>query len=91
MPYQALRMVRVDNEDYGRGYVEEFIGDLKSLEGLSQALVESAAASSKIVFMVRPNSVTRKKDLAMTRNGDIITGTADDVSVLQAQNNMIYK
>ena len=39
MPYQALRMVRVDNEDYGRGYVEEFIGDLKSLEGLSQALV----------------------------------------------------
>ena len=85
MPYQALRMVRVDNEDYGRGYVEEFLGDLKSLEGLSQALVESAAASSKVVFMVRPNSVTRKKDLAQTRNGDIITGTQDDVSVLQAQ------
>ena len=85
MPYQALRMVRVDNEDYGRGYVEEFKGDLQSLESLSQALIESAAASSKIVFMVRPNSVTRKKDLAMTRNGDIITGTADDVSVLQAQ------
>jgi len=85
MPYQALRMVRVDNEDYGRGYVEEFLGDLKSLEGLSQALVESAAASSKIVFMVRPNSVTRKKDLAQTRNGDIITGSSDDVAVLQAQ------
>jgi len=85
MPYQALRMVRVDNEDYGRSYVEEFIGDLKSLEGLSQALVESAAASSKVVFMVRPNAVTRKKDLAMTRNGDIITGSAEDVTVLQAQ------
>ena len=52
---------------------------------MSQALVESAAASSKVVFMVRPNSVTRKKDLANTRNGDIITGTQDDVSVLQAQ------
>ena len=85
LPYQALRMVRVDNEDYGRGYVEEFLGDLKSLEGLSQALIESAAASSKVVFMVRPNSVTRKKDLANTRNGDIITGSADDVAVLQAQ------
>jgi hypothetical protein len=85
LPYQALRMVRVDNEDYGRGYVEEFLGDLKSLEGLSQALVESAAASSKVVFMVRPNSVTRKKDLAQTRNGDIITGSSDDVAVLQAQ------
>jgi hypothetical protein len=85
LPYQALRMVRVDNEDYGRGYVEEFLGDLKSLEGLSQSLVESAAASSKVVFMVRPNSVTRKKDLAQTRNGDIITGSSDDVAVLQAQ------
>jgi hypothetical protein len=85
LPYQALRMVRVDSENYGRGYVEEFLGDLKSLEGLSQALVESAAASSKIVFMVRPNSVTKKRDLALTRNGDIITGSADDVTVLQAQ------
>ena len=85
MPYQALRMVRIDNENYGRSYVEEFKGDLQSLESLSQALVESAAASSKIVFMVRPNSVTRKKDLATTRNGDIITGSAEDVTVLQAQ------
>ena len=78
-------MVRIDGEDYGRGYVEEFLGDLKSLEGLSQALVESAAASSKVVFMVRPNSVTKKRDLALTRNGDIITGSEEDVSVLQAQ------
>jgi len=83
MPYQSLRMIRVDNEDYGRSFVEEFIGDLKSLEGLSQALVESAAASSKVVFLVRPNAVTRKKDLAGTSNGDIITGSKEDVSVLQ--------
>lgn len=83
MPYQALRMIRVDNEDYGRSFVEEFLGDLKSLEGLSQALVESAAASSKVVFLVRPNAVTRKKDLAETSNGDIITGSREDVSVLQ--------
>ena len=61
LPYQALRMIRVDNEDYGRGYVEEFLGDLKSLEGLSQALVESAAASSKVVFMVRPMQLQEKK------------------------------
>ena len=83
LPYMCLRMVRVDGEDYGRGYVEEFLGDLKSLEGLSQSLVESAAASSKVVFMIRPNSVTKKRDLALTRNGDIITGSRDDVSVLQ--------
>ena len=44
LPFMALRMVRVDTEDYGRSYVEEFLGDLKSLEGLSQSLLESSAA-----------------------------------------------
>lgn len=85
MPWQVLRMVRVDNEDYGRGYVEEYLGDLKSLEGLSQALVESAAASSKVVFMVRPNSSTKKRELSIASNGDIITGSRDDVSTLQVE------
>ena len=79
-----LRMVRVDGESYGRSYVEEYIGDLKSLEGLSQALVESSAASSKMVFLVKPNSSTKKRDIAVARNGDIITGDATDVAVLQA-------
>ena len=91
LPWLCLRMVRVDSEDYGRSYVEEFIGDLKSLEGLSQSLVESAAASSKMVFMVKPNSTTKKRDLAVARNGDIISGNQDDVSVLQAQSFMTYK
>jgi hypothetical protein len=85
IPFQVLRMVRQDNEDYGRGYVEEYLGDLKSLEGLSQSLVESAAASSKVVFMVRPNSSTKKRDLAIASNGDIITGSRDDVSTLQVE------
>ena len=85
LPWLCLRMVRVDSEDYGRSYVEEFIGDLKSLEGLSQALVESAAASAKMVFMVKPNSTTKKRDIAVSRNGDIISGSRDDVSVLQAE------
>ena len=84
-PWLCLRMVRVDGEDYGRSYVEEYIGDLKSLEGLSQAMVESSAASAKMVFMVKPNSTTKKRDIAISRNGDIITGNKDDVSVLQAE------
>ena len=84
LPFMALRMVRVDTEDYGRSYVEEFLGDLKSLEGLSQSLLESSAASAKVVFMVKPNAVTKKRDLVESANGDIITGHRDDVTTLQA-------
>ena len=38
-PWLPLRFNTVDGEAYGRGRVGQFIGDLKSLEALSQALV----------------------------------------------------
>ena len=49
-PWLVLRFNTVDGEDYGRGRVEEFLGDLKSLEGLSQALTEGSSAAAKVVF-----------------------------------------
>ncbi len=84
-PVLALRWTAIDGEDYGRSYVEEYIGDLISLEGLSKAVVESAAASAKVVFMVNPNGVTREKDLVESENLDVITGIEGEVSVLQVQ------
>jgi len=82
-PYIPLRMIRVDNEDYGRSYVEEYLGDLISLEGLTKAIVEGASASAKTLFMVAPNGTTRAQALAESENGAIIEGSASDVSVLQ--------
>ena len=84
-PFIALRMLRVDGEDYGRGYVEQYFGDLQSLEGLTKAIVEGAAASSKVLFLVNPNGTTRAKTLADAPNGAIREGSATDVSVLQTQ------
>ena len=51
-PWLVLRFNTVDGEDYGRGRVEEFLGDIRSLEGLSQALVAGSAAASKGVVLV---------------------------------------
>lgn len=82
-PFIALRMIQVDGEDYGRGYVEQYIGDLKSLEGLSRAIVEGSAASAKVLFLVNPNGTTRARTLAQSPNGAIREGNAGDVSVLQ--------
>ena len=84
-PYIALRMNRAAGEDYGRGYVEQYIGDLKSLESLMMSIVEAAAAASKILFLVAPNGVTRPRVLAEAPNGAIVEGSAADVSVLQLQ------
>ena len=84
-PFMSLRMVRIDGESYGRGYVEEFIGDLSSLETLTKAIVQGAAAAAKVLFLVKPNGSTKQKVLAQTPNGGIATGDANDVSVLQLE------
>lgn len=84
-PWIPLRMAKIDGESYGRGYVEEYLGDLKSLEGLSQAIVEGAAAAAKILFLVNPNGTTEMSDLANTESGGFCEGTDADVSVLQLE------
>jgi len=82
-PFLPLRFVTVDGEDYGRSRVEEFLGDLKSLEALMQALVEGSAAAAKVVFTVSPSSVTKPGTLANAGNGAIIQGRPDDIGVIQ--------
>ena len=82
-PWLVLRFNTVDGEEYGRGRVEEFLGDLKSLEALSQALVEGSAAAAKVVFLVSPSSTTKPQTLAQAGNGAIIQGRPDDVQVVQ--------
>ena len=82
-PWLPLRFNHVDGEAYGRGRVEEFFGDLKSLEALSQALVEGSAAAAKVVFTVSPSSTTKPSTLAKAGNGAIIQGRPDDIGVVQ--------
>ena len=84
LPFIALRFNRIDGMNYGRGHIENIIGDLRSLEGLTKAILEGSSASAKMLFMVAPNGTTRASSIAKAPNGAIIEGSATDVSVLQA-------
>lgn len=59
------------------------MGDLQSMESLSQALVEGSAAAAKVVFTVSPSSTTKPSTLAQAGNGAIIQGRPDDIGVVQ--------
>jgi hypothetical protein len=85
LPFIPLRFIRIDGEDYGRGYIEEYIGDLISLEALSQAIVEGSAASAKVLFLVAPNGTTKASTLGRAANGAFVDGNANDVTTLQVQ------
>ena len=83
-PWLPLRFNVVDGESYGRGRVEEFFGDLSSLDALTRSLIEGSAAAAKVVFMVSPSATTKPQSLARAGTGAIIQGRAEDVSVVQA-------
>lgn len=83
-PAVPLRFMAVAGESYGRGLIEEYFGDLRSLEGLTKSIVIASAASAKVLFLLKPNSTTRLKDLEKD-SGSVISGDERDVSVLQVQ------
>jgi hypothetical protein len=82
-PWLVLRFNTVDGESYGRGRCEEFLGDLKSLNALSQSIVEGAAAAAKVVFVVSPSSTTKPSTIAQAGNGAIVQGRPEDIGVIQ--------
>lgn len=84
-PWIPMRFIRVDGEDYGRSYVEEYYGDISSLDALYQALVEGAAAAAKVIYMVNPNGTTRAEDLAEAPNLGFVSGNREEVNVLQME------
>ena len=82
-PWLVLRFNTVDGECFGRGRCEEFLGDMRSLEALMQALVEGSAAAAKVIFTVSPSSSTKAQTLAKAGNGAIVQGRPDDIGVIQ--------
>ena len=90
-PWLPLRFNVVDGESYGRGRVEEFLGDLRSLDRLMQSLVEGSAAAAKVVFLVSPSATTKPQSLARAANGAIIQGRPDDVGVVQVGKTADFK
>lgn len=83
LPYQALRWSVVNGEAYGRGLVEEYMGDILSLESLSKAINEAAAMSARVVMMIDPNGITEGRDIIEAPNGGVIQGRQSEVSFLQ--------
>lgn len=86
-----LRWRAVPGADYGRGHVEEYLGDLRSCEGLCMAIVQFAAAASKILFGVRPGAITNIDDIFKTESGGAFVGLKDDIFCLQLEKSQDFQ
>ena len=85
LPYIALRWTSIQGEDYGRGLVEQYLGDLRSLEALQMSIIEASAASSKILFLVNPASTVKINQLVKAPSGSFVRGNAADITTMQVQ------
>jgi hypothetical protein len=83
MPLMVLRWTKINGENYGRGLVEQLIGDFRSLEGLTQMMIEYSAIAAKVVFGIRPGSPIEADELEDAENGGVIVGNLEqDISRL---------
>lgn len=89
--WYPLRWLRVPGSDYGRSHVTEYIGDLLSLEDLSEAMVKFAAEAARIIHVVDPNSGIDVEELAAAETGDYITGYAERIKTLQLDKPMDWR
>ena len=86
MPYIALRWSAIDGEDYGRGLVEQYLGDLRKLDKLSKVIVDSAGIAAKTIFGIKPGSSLTPKQLGDMENGGFVSGDLErELSVLRVE------
>lgn len=83
IPYLFLPWLLIDGEDYGRSYAEFYEADLDLVDGLTKTVAEGSAAVARFLTLVNPTGLTSRKQLAEAQNGDVISGRADDVHVVQ--------
>ncbi|NCU27013.1 hypothetical protein EOM86_09875 [Candidatus Nomurabacteria bacterium] len=86
LPWIALRFTKADGDDYSRGLLERYIGDIASLDEISRAIDVLSKLYADVKFLVNPNSSTRLQQLAKAKTGDFVPGKRDDITCLQIDN-----
>lgn len=84
-PWIPVRWTKRDGEHYGRSHVEEYLGDLQSLENLSEAMVKFSMIASKVVALVNPNGITQVRRLTKATTGAFVPGRKADIEFLQLE------
>ena len=85
LPWIPIRFFKRDGESYGRSFIDDYLGDLISLENLSKAMVDISMLCAKVVFLVNPSCQTNIRELAKCDNGAFVKGKPEDIIPVQIQ------
>lgn len=78
---------RIDDEDYGRAFIEDHMGTIIALEKLTKVVYEGIAESVRIIKLVDPNGTTKYEEFVEANHGDAIIGRDTDITTVQSGKN----
>lgn len=78
-PYVPFGWMPISGENYYRGLIEDNLGDVRALEVMAEALLDSIAANAEYRFGVNPAGITEIHDLQNSSNGAFVPASKDDV------------
>jgi len=92
LPFRYFGWTWITGDDYHRPYTEDYYKDLEQLDKLHKLLVDGSIVAAKtLLFVNERGGRTRKDEVALSNNGDVIDGVADDVTALQLGKNYDFQ
>lgn len=87
-PYEVPTMypaglIAESGSDWYLPYALDYEGDHSAVETFAASLQDAAAAMAWFLFFVNPSGTTRIKDVQEADSLDVLSGSADDVTVLR--------
>ena len=81
-PFAVLRWSGIPGENYGRSHCEDLIGDIKSLEGFTEGLINGITAASIFWMGVDPTGMAEIDDINGSPTGSWIGARPNEVHVV---------
>jgi len=86
--FVILRWSGIPGENYGRSHCEDLIGDIKTLEGFTEGLINGITASSVFWMAVDPTGMAEVDDINGTPTGGWIGARPNEVHVVSPATTM---
>jgi len=92
MPVRYFGWTWMVDDHYHRPYAEDYYKDLQQLDKLASLLTDGSIIAAKSLLLVNERGGrTRKDDVANSKNGDVIDGSAEDITSFSLDKNFDFQ
>ena len=92
LPMKYYGWTWIVGDQYHRPYAEDYYKDLEQIDKLANLLTDGSLVAAKILLFVNERGGrTRKDSVADSSNGDVVDGSAEDVTALQINKNFDFQ